>query len=812
MPFKNIKILLFIFFFSLSISAQDRKVLETTRINTPPSIDANLDDKAWEGVNVAKDFVMFQPGDGDAERNEQRSEVKVVYDDGAIYIGAKLHDSNPSEILKELGERDDMRKNTDVFFFIINPYNDGQQVFSFAVTAAGVQIDVKFDIEGNDDSKWNAVWESDVKIVDDGWIVEMRIPYSELRFPEKNVQEWGLNFLRSVKKLNEEYTWNYIDKSTGKFVQYNGLLTGISDIKPPTRLSFMPYVSGYVDNYDSKTLYNYNAGMDLKYGINESFTLDMTLIPDFGQAAYDEQVLNLGPFEVKFDENRQFFTEGTELFSKGNLFYSRRIGDVPTKFYDVQYGTDLDKYDIVENPVKTPLINATKVSGRTKGGLGIGFFNAITKQTIAEIKDKLTGEITEIETEPISNYNVFVLDQRFNGNSSVSLINTNVVRSGEFRDANVTGLLYDISNNSNSYKVFGEVKYSHVLPMPDSLKNGLQSMIGLEKTKGNFRFNHETRLTTEDYDNSDLGFMRFSNIWEIDSEVSYQTFEPQGNFNSYSVSFGVYHDRQFKPDHFIKVDLSLRGRATTLNFFSFGGYLRYSPLGKYDFYEPREDDRYLKIPSYFSGGTWISTDFRKKFAVETYIGYSHSAEWQKNSYSFNFSPRYRISDKLFIELNVNRELMFNDVGWVNTTANGDIIMGFRELRNLVSSLGSSYTFNNKMSVNLSFRHYWADIIYTDYMKLADNGDLIPTNYNDEHDITFNSWNIDLSYSWWFSPGSEISVLYRNSLLSNHTGAGLGYNENLNLMFDNPVQNNISIKLVYYIDFNGVKNIFKSKRN
>ncbi|MEN8137301.1 MAG: DUF5916 domain-containing protein [Bacteroidota bacterium] len=804
-------LIIFILFYSSVIlandnQAKDKKILITSRIDAPPSIDGKLDESIWEQSDKASNFLMRDPGDGTPERQSQRSVVYVLYDDAAIYIGAKLYDAEPDKILKELGERDDYLRNTDYFNVSINPYNDGQQVFNFVVLASGVQLDYKY-LSGEYDGSWNAVWDSEVVIDENGWTVEVKIPYSELRFPEKDEQVWGLNFYRSIKRLNEEYSWNYIDKSVGDFAQHYGELHGIKNIVPPTRLSFMPYVSGYVDDNNGKANFSYNAGMDLKYGINESFTLDMTLIPDFGQTTYDEQILNLSPFEVMYGENRQFFNEGTELFGKGNLFYSRRIGGVPTKYYEVEDEINLDEKEILTNPAKTPLLNATKVSGRTKGGLGIGVFNAITNKSIAKIRDLESGNIEEIETEPLANYNVFVLDQRFNGNSSVSFINTNVMRSGEFRDANVSGLLFDISNKANSYKVFGQGKFSYIKPLPDSTKQGFQTQLGFAKTKGKFRFDHATRLTSENYDNTDLGYMRYSNIWEIDTDISYQIFEPTDRFNSYRLNFGIYHDRQFDPDHFIKVDLALSARFTTLKFFSFGGHIRVSPVDKYDFYEPRAEDRFLIIPPNIQVISWISTDSRKKIAIETVVGVGHTPEWDKNWIFMEVESRYRVNDRFALELGLNRFLVKNDIGWVDELGNDDIVMGIRDQKNLVTSLGSAFTFNNKMSMGLSFRHYWADIEYSGFSLLNNDGRLSDVDYDVNHDTTFNSWNVDLSYSWWFAPGSQVTVLYRNSLLSDNEVSGLNYLENIERMFEDSPQNVLSVKLVYYLDYNVIKNIF-----
>ena len=201
--------------------------------------------------------------------------------------------------------------------------------------------------------------------------------------------------------------------------------------------------------------------MDVKYGINEAFTLDMTLIPDFGQVQSDNKVLNLTPFEVKYNENRPFFTEGTELFNKGNLFYSRRVGGQPLHYGDVENQISSNE-EVVKNPVESKLINATKISGRTKSGLGIGFFNALTKPMYAEVEDN-NGNKREIETNPLTNYNIVVLDQTLKNNSSISAINTNVTRSGSDYDANVTAGLFNFNNKKNTYNWYGKFALSQLI-------------------------------------------------------------------------------------------------------------------------------------------------------------------------------------------------------------------------------------------------------------------------------------------------------------------------------------------------------------
>ena len=346
-------------------------------------LDGILDEDVWQKVPQANGFVQTEPVPGQAATFD--TDVKILYDNEAIFVGAKLYDPEPNKILKELSIRD-QTGNAETFSVFFDSYKSGLNGFLFTVTSSGVQVDAIVS-NHNDDNNWNAVWESMVHIGDFGWSVEMKIPYSAIRFPESENQTWHVQCGREIRRFRETSYWNRIDPTIEGWVQQSGRLEGIKNIKPPVRLSISPYVTGYLDiNHDPNRVENqtsiapaYNIGMDLKYGINDAFTLDMTLIPDFGQVISDQQVLNLSPFEVFFQENRQFFTEGIELFDKGNLFYSRRIGDRPLKYFSV-YNQLEDGERIVDNPSISQLYNATKISGRTESGTGLGVFNAIVSE------------------------------------------------------------------------------------------------------------------------------------------------------------------------------------------------------------------------------------------------------------------------------------------------------------------------------------------------------------------------------------------------------------------------------------------------
>ena len=310
-------IILFTFLFVGFSSAQEektenitRKTINAVRVEKAPKIDGILDDEIWKNAPIANDFIELRPNNGKAENPDFKTEVKVAYDDTGIYVSAMMYDKEPSKIGKELTERDNIG-NDDFFVLFINGYNDKQQSLELFVTAAGVQADSKITNQNGEDFSWNGIWYSGVKILENGWSVEMKIPYFEMRFPKSERQQWGINFFRQVNRLQTAYTWNHVNNQKGSFLLYDGILNGVENIQTPTRLSFLPYFSSYVNYYDGKTTTNVNGGMDVKYGINDAFTLDTTLIPDFGQANFDATVLNLGPFEQQFSEQRSFFNEGT---------------------------------------------------------------------------------------------------------------------------------------------------------------------------------------------------------------------------------------------------------------------------------------------------------------------------------------------------------------------------------------------------------------------------------------------------------------------------------------------------------------------
>jgi hypothetical protein len=801
----------FLFYFLLLsvVGFSQKKTLQTKFILEKIEIDGKLDESIWQSASIAKDFIMFEPDNGKPIPENKKTEVKVLYDNEAIYIGAILYDENPEKILKEITQRDNFG-TSDLFGVFINGFNDGQQDFQFFVNAADGQADcIATDTNGQDYS-WDAVWKSKAVITDKGWIVEMRIPYAALRFSADNKQTWGLNFFREIRRDRFKYTWNFIDSKLGTFTQQTGILQGIENIKPPTRLFFLPYSSFYVNaNAQQKTYGTLKGGLDVKYGINDAFTLDMILIPDFGQTKFDDQILNLGPFEQQFNENRPFFTEGTDLFSKGDLVYSRRIGGNPIKF-----PTAASNEEIIDNPASVNLINALKVSGRTKDGLGVGILNAVTEKTSATIRNTDTLETRKEVVEPLANYNVLVLDQRFRKNSSVAFVNTNVTRNGSFRDGNVTALVWDLNTKKNTFNLAGDFKYSHINSIDD--KKGINSQLNFSKTSGKFRHGIGANMTTKDFDNNDLGINFETNYYSIYGNSSYRILNPTKYFNSFSARINNYSQFQKETGKIQSSTIRFQINSNTKKNHYIGLGMDSNPIETFDYYEPRSANRFVIRPTKIGGFIYISTNYNNRFAFDFNPSYAVFDEPGRNSYGFSLGPKYRFSDKLSLDYNFNFFRQNNNKGFIdsinedmNAETPNTIIFANRNVITYSNSLSGKYAINSQMTFNIALRHYWSYAENKNAFSLEQNGRLSDySGYTTNKNSSFYSWNADLSYTWWFAPGSQVSVLYRNNAGAFERNINKEFKDNVtNLLNNDALSHVFSISVRYFIDYNQVKNKF-----
>jgi hypothetical protein len=791
-----------IIFIQTSIFGQQPiKKMHAIKTDAAFKIDGDLSEAGWKKCPPFTGLIEFRPNPGKVESDQNRTEVYILYDDNNIYIGGYCHEKSADSVSRELVGRDKIG-SSDFVGVIFDTYNDKINGSGFFVTPYGEQYDAKYSASGNEDDTWNAVWESEAKMQKDGWTFEMRIPYSALRFSNKENQTWGLNIIRRRQKTAQQFAWSNIDPNVNGLQNQEGEWTGIEKIKAPLRLSFSPYFSTYLNHYPYQTegvkniTSSVNGGMDVKYGINESFTLDMTLIPDFGQVKSDNQVLNLTPFEVKYNENRSFFTEGTELFSKGNLFYSRRIGSQPIHYNDVSNQLSSSEH-ILKNPTESKLINATKISGRTSKGLGIGFLNAVTNTMYAVVEDNHANE-RKIETNPLTNYNVLVLDQSLKNNSSLSFVNTNVLRNGSDYNANVSALVFNFNNKKNIYNWNGKIALSNIYNKDGHTQTGYMHNLGFGKVGGRFNTILNQELTDEKYDPNDLGILFNNNYLDHYLYVGYNWNKPGKWYNSLHLNNNFTYSRRYRPDAYQNFIYNGNFNGQLKNLMNAGINVNYNAQAN-DFYEPRVANNVYKAPERLGFGAWLNSNAAKKYNYYLEADFGFGSLFHNRYYTFTIQNNYRFNDKFSIGHNINLMPSYNQAGFADVNGT-DVIFSRRDRTTIENIIDSKYNFNKRNGITFRLRHYWSEVRPKEFFTLQPDGSLVKTvTYNLNSNQNLNIFNIDMVYTWEFAPGSFLNLVWKNSIYSGDQQVDKSYFKNFSHTVSAPQNNNISLKVIYYLD-------------
>ena len=803
----------------------DKKVVRAARVDNPPSIDGVVEEVTWNLVDPAVDWFKLEPENGGP--SDYETKVWFLYDDVAFYVAAIMYD-DPANIKTQLGKRDDDNVVADYFGVWFSPFNDGANDLNFGVWASGVQSDRKFS-PNNVDSNWDPVWESAVTIHEEGWSVEMAIPFSQIRFPAKDVQVWGMNMARYVAETRQTSTWEFIDRNQSNFTAQAGILEGIEHIEPPIRLSFTPYASASLEHFPfneagkSNWSRSIRGGMDMKYGINESFTLDLTLIPDFGQVQSDNEVLNLSPFEVRYDEKRPFFTEGTEQLRKGGLFYSRRVGSRPLRYWDVEDQL-LEGEEITDNPDESQMINATKITGQTVNGVGLGFFNAITAPMYATIEDT-GGAKREYLTNPLTNYNLIVVGKNLKNGSEINVINTNVQRfsdegdEDDFWDANVTGIDLRLASKDSKWILDANAGYNQLF-FKDSISTGYQYNIELEEEEGVFQYGGGLNVESEFYNPNDMGFLRNPNEIATFGFVSWRTINPVWKVNNAHLSIqGVnfwlfnapdpdstflmkYSRREFSGAH-----MNVNYNVQFKNFFSTGGGMGINPVEGKDFFEPRVEGRYFRTLKWFDIHQWISTNFNKPFSFSAWVGTSAKNERGAHFKGMGFDPRWRVNNQLFVSYGIDIENIYNDHGYADEDSQGNPIFGRRDRKTMINSIYSSYIFSPELASDLRLRYYRSRVDYHDFHDLDLDGNLTPSSYDEDLDYLFGILTIDALVTWRFSAGSELVFSWKNAIYQEGEDPGRSFFKDARELRSLDQSNSVSLKLLYYVDAWDLKHRF-----
>jgi len=810
-----------------AFSQAEKKKIAAVRISKSLKIDGVLDEPEWKTAPVADKFIALRPTPFKAESADNKSEMYFLYNDEGIYIGGYFHEKNKDSIAAELVGRDGFGNN-DFAGVIFDTYDDKINGFEYFVTPLGEQFDAKQapNPNGNsEDFSWNAVWQSAAKVHNDGWSFEMFLPYSAIRFGKKKIQDWGLNIVRKRQKSGEQLFWQSIDPTANGFLTQEGMLTGLTDIKPPLRLQFSPYFSVYhdkpvtADKFKSRV----GGGADVKYGLNQAFTLDMTLIPDFGQVVTDNQVLNLSPFEVQFQENRPFFTEGTELFGKGGLFYSRRIGVEP-KYRKYPKGGVEDS--IAEDPGQAKIINATKISGRTQKGLGIGILNAVTNPQYTSFFDRMNGNEHKEESMPLTNYNVFVLDQTMKHNSSISFVNTNVMRSGKDYDANVSSVLFDLNDKKNKWNVGGNASVSNLIGKDGKNITGYAHLVYFGKTSGKLNFNINQQLYNSKYDKSDLGYFTNNNTMDHSLWVGYNIIKPKRFFTQLHLNFNSFYSRLVTPIDLLQrknmmyqsAGGNVNANGPTKKLWYIGANLNWG-FNYNDFYEARVPGRVFQNKGRIGLDIWWNSNQSKKLSWGGEVYGGTGGVFKRKSITPMLMGKVRFNSKFSIDNSLSMDFQNDAPGWAATMSSGagaindTVIFSRRNVRTVEDVLSMKYNFTNKMGITLRTRHYWSKVAPQQFYQLDQYGKLqTPTNaFTKNVNQNYNFFSTDFVYTWQFAQGSFINVVWKDIAESFNRDFENNYFSNFDKTISRPQANSFSVRVIYFLDYLTAKNKLKKKK-
>ncbi|MBT5460093.1 MAG: carbohydrate binding family 9 domain-containing protein [Candidatus Marinimicrobia bacterium] len=792
--FKNL-IISFIATFAALFS--DTRELTISPTLTSPVIDGVINDSAWEKINPTSHFIQSSPNPG--KPMTEKTEVRVTYSEDSLYVFAMLYDSSPDSIMTQMTGREGIG-NSEYFSLTIDTFKDKMNGYRFGVSSANSRSEGRISNERYN-GQWNAIWNSQVTFNDSGWALELSIPFSILRFSNENKQGWRINFNRTIRRKNESGSWNEVKPTIAGSMTQMGELFGIRGVKSHSQLVLTPYLSSAVqfgESFRAGSAQAYRGGIDLHFTPNKTTILDMILLPDYGQVTSDNKVLNLSYSEIVYGEQRPFFSEGMNLFNKGGLFLSRRIGGKPSKIESI-YNEINDTDSIVSNPAESALLNATKYVKHLNDNASYGIFNASTEKTYAIIEDSNHVQ-RSVLTEPFVNYNVFVYDKIIRNNSTVTYTNTNVYRANvSFNNASVNGITFQLKNPSNTYAIAGNSKYSSV-SQDDSIGTGYQYKIQALKTSGKTRFTLSHYAESDTYNPNDLGYLHANNEFSYHGRVSYSLYDPIGPFLRSSISASAKYRQLFKPRTYTDSRLSFNSSATFTNYISSSFGVTFQPGNAYDYLEPRRKlfDKKLLLPSYYQMHGHISTDGRKKIGMSGGIYWIDRKGFSETGLSLWSSIWYRFNDQSSMSYSISTNNEFNDHGWV-TEVNDSTIFGARNIEKIENNFSLGHRFSKDLSMGMRVRHYWTQGHYVDFFNLENNGELSSIPWGINNDFNYNTFNIDFNLSWQFLPLSQLSLSIKDSF-SNYTSDITGnYVSNFNDIIQQPRSKQISLKMIYYFD-------------
>jgi len=761
------------------------------------NLDGDPTEPDWQNPPEITGFRQFEPNEGEA--CTQKTVVKILYDDEAIYFGCWCYDSEPDKISAILTRRDRWSQS-DFISIRIDSHHDHQTAYYFNVNAAGVQRDILLFDNSNADESWDAVWEANAKVHDWGWTSEFKIPYSALRFVESDSYTWGLQIARYIGRRQEDARWQFTPRSETRGVARYGHLVGLLGIEPPGRVEVMPYLVG-TGIYEPETDGNPDGrkavsdiGLDFKYGLSSAFTLDATINPDFGQVESDETILNLTAYETYYPEKRPFFLEGIDLFRSPYFyqFYSRRIGRAPSGEID----SASFYYDYPRN---TGILGAFKLTGKTTGGTAMGILNATTGEEKAEYAIEGDAAHHKGTVEPLANYSVVRIKQDIFNKSYVGGLFTAVNQKDEI-DSYSASTDWGLYLPDDRYKWNGTVIGTRNGPGT----NGLAFMTEIMKEGGkNIVGNVMMDYYDEKVDWNRLGYIDITGYWGSSTWIQFRSNKEIGVINFANVNFNRWYNEYLDGLRYTSggnVNFNLRFKD---NSWMYGGV-------------SQNDDRYEKRETRGNGhwlmpygmGYWIGgyTNESKPLSFSMYHENYHSRDGWGNYYEVGpiIRPRANMEFQLFLSYENNQDQLY----WVGSGEDDAAVFRRLNQEEFDITLRSIYTFTRNLTLQWYSQLFFSAGKYGDYYRMVDPETLEevdPSTYSvslSRNDFNYKALNINLILRWEFRPGSTLYLVWtqaRDRYDSGNSGYDYGFrfSRDFDDMFAMPQTNTFLAKVNYW---------------
>ena len=831
-----------------------------------PTIDGSLDDEAWLSAPIAGDFTQMEPDEGVPAT--ERTEVRVLYGGDALYVAFRAFDSAPDSIVGQLTRRDS-DSYSDAVHVLIDSYFDRRTAFHFGVNPEGVKQDLyRFD-DTQEDASWDAVWDVATRIDLEGWTAEFRIPYSQLRYGNHDNQTWGINFAREIARRNETSTWAPIRESDAAVVSKSGELQGLRGLGTPTRLELRPFTLARLTRAPEEAgnpFYQANdffpsGGLDLKYGVTNDLTLDVTVNPDFGQVEADPAQVNLSAYETFYPEQRPFFIEGAAIYSFGigigdgdmgseSLFYSRRIGRPPQ-------GSAEAPGRWAEAPDMTTILGAWKLSGKTRSGWSIGLLHAVTAEESAQVEVPEGGRF-DAPVEPFSNYGVARIQKDFReGRSAVGFIGTlanrekSVAEELLLRSGGYAGG-FDLRHRfgaDDRYVVNGYLLGSHVRGSTDAIAltqlsparyfqrpdadhvefdpdltslNGWAGKMEIFKMGGGFwRWGTTVNAKSPGFEPNDLGYQRESDLILHAGFIGYNHYTPSERLRQWNLNANGWHGWSFGGER-LATGGNLNGSFTLPSYW--GGFAGINRDMEAFSNSTLRGGPLLRREARTNGWFGLFSDSRSVVQGDWNNNWALGSQSDSWSVSTSANLRWRPSGRMSLRIGPFLNRTVNDLQWVDRiqTTEDHYVFGRMDQKTVGLTGRFDFTFKPDLTLQLYAQPFLSAGAYDDFKQVAepraelyrdryshldpvltDDGYVVDMDGNgtmesfENPDFNFQQFRSTVVLRWEYRPGSLLYLVWSQGRNHLTPDGGLSLGDDLGNLFGQSAENVFMLKLSYW---------------